>query len=455
MLRGARACQRLFGERLSSATLPVRNAATIPRLLSDRGHQLVTSSCLVSHGDSSDVVNQKNRELRSRLASMPWPQLTSVEVEGKEYTLPCNFRKEFVDTDAQSLTNQDQNMEYLAGFFDGDGCARCKSNLSCVELSVSQAVAGAEVLLQFGSAFGGSVRRGRDGHGLVKPNIVWDITGTSARDAASRLAECSITKRRQLEIVASWPEASACRESCNRELRILKRCDSGIAGSVSWRYFAGFFDAEGCIKIRMGASLQLCIGQKYVTVLECLQTFLHREIGCQGTVCKRSGFFDLAICTTSTCKHILEKLLLAGMARKAAQAELALSLDRQNAAHVRSAMAKMTGNQMFGKGLDGDGLERARTIKLAQQRAMRLRQRGLLQAADALLAEVEVLKAEHGLLKAQHENRQLHEYMHKLESMTLIAKQRCAQDQISRRSDLIPMPAEARHLQDPKHRKPA
>eukprot|EP00439_Symbiodinium_sp_Y106_P043137 s1717_g5.t1 len=183
----------------------------------------------------------------------------------------------------------------------------------------------------------------------------------------------------------------------------------------------------------MGASLQLCIGQKYVTVLECLQTFLHREIGCQGTVCKRSGFFDLAICTTSTCKHILEKLLLAGMARKAAQAELALSLDRQNAAHVRSAMAKMTGNQMFGKGLDGDGLERARTIKLAQQRAMRLRQRGLLQAADALLAEVEVLKAEHGLLKAQHENRQLHEYMHKLESMTLIAKQRCAQDQISRR----------------------
>eukprot|EP00439_Symbiodinium_sp_Y106_P049041 s1717_g6.t1 len=84
MLRGARACQRLFGERLSSATLPVRNAATIPRLLSDRGHQLVTSSCLVSHGDSSDVVNQKNRELRSRLASMPWPQLTSVEDQNME-----------------------------------------------------------------------------------------------------------------------------------------------------------------------------------------------------------------------------------------------------------------------------------------------------------------------------------------------------------------------------------
>ena len=82
-------------------------------------------------------------------------------------------------------------------------------------------------------------------------------------------------------------------------------------------------------------------------------------------------------------------------------------------------MAKMVGNQMFGKKLDGDGRERADTIRKAQQRAMRLQQRGLLQAADALLAEVEVLKTEHGFLKAQHENRQLHEYMHKLESMTL------------------------------------
>ena len=132
-LPSAQAWQRLFGERLSSATLVVRHVATIPRLRSDGGHHLVTSSCLVSHGDSLDVVNHKNRQLRSTLASMNWPRLTSIEVEGKEYILPWSFGKEFVDTAAQCFTNKDQNMEYLAGFFDGDGCARCTSDLSGVE----------------------------------------------------------------------------------------------------------------------------------------------------------------------------------------------------------------------------------------------------------------------------------------------------------------------------------
>ncbi|CAE7499764.1 unnamed protein product [Symbiodinium sp. CCMP2592] len=415
----ARACQRLLGGRRSFATLAVRNAATSVRLLRDGGRQLVTSSYLVSYGDSRDVVNQKNRELRSRLASMPWPRLTSIELAGKDYALPWKFSKEFVDTDAQRLTNREQNTEYLAGFFDGDGCARCTTPLTGVELTVEQAVDGAQVLLQFGSTFGGSMRRQRDGHGLVKPTMAWTIFGTTARDAASRLAECSITKRRQLEIVANWPEAAATRESCDRELRMLKRCDSGTAGNVSWRYFAGFFDAEGCIRCPGGECLQLRVGQKYITVLNCLQTFLHREIGSQGSIVKCSrSYFELIVSTTSTCKLILEKLLLVGMARKAAQAELALSLNRQNTAQVRSAMKKLVGNQMFGRNLDGDGQERARTIRNAQQQVMRLRQRGLQEAADALFAQVEVLKTEHGLLKAQNENRQLQEYMHKLESMT-------------------------------------
>ena len=419
MLPRAQAWQRLFGERFSTARLVVRHVATLHRFLSDGGHQLVTSSCLVSPGDSLDVVNQKNRQLRIRLASMPWPRLTSVRVEGKDYTLPWNFRKEFVGTDAQCFTNQDLSTEYLAGFFDGDGCARNTSTLGGVELFVVQAVDGAQALLQFGSTFGGSMRRQHDGRGLVRPLLVWKIGGNSARDAASRLAERSITKRRQLEIVANWPKASACRESCKKELGILKRCDSGITGSVCWRYFAGFFDAEGCIVCSGGESLRLRIGQKYSTVLECLQTFLRHEVGSRGSIVNCSGSsFELVISNTSTCKRILDKMLLAGMARKSAQAELALSLDRQNAAQVRSAMAKMVGNQMFGKALDDDGLERARTIRVARQRAKRLRQQGLLQEADALFAEVEVLKSEHRLLKAQHENRQLHEHMHKLEGMT-------------------------------------
>ena len=168
-----------------------------------------------------------------------------------------------------------------------------------------------------------------------------------------------------------------------------------------------------------GARVSNCASDKSTSQCwSACKPFCIVRLASQGSILRCSRSFVLVVCTTSTCKLILEKMLLAGMARKAAQAELALSLNRQNAAQVRSAIAKTVGNQMFGRKLDGDGLERAATIRKAQQRAMRLRQRGLRQAADALLAEVEVLKTEHGLLKAQHENRQLHEYMHKLESMT-------------------------------------
>ena len=376
----------------------------------------------MSYGDSLQVVNQKNRQLRSLLATMPWPRLASFEVAGKHYTLPLKTGKERPDTDVRSLTGHDENPEYLAGFFDGDGCVRCASNLSGVELCVAQAVDGAEVLLQFARTFGGSIHRHKDGLGLHKPCLVWRISGCDARHTARCLAPCSITKRRQLEVASTWPADSARRESCKKELSSLKRHDSGIAGHASWRYFAGFFDADGYILQRQGRNcLQLSIRQKYAAVLQCLQGFLGCEIGWlrhSVKLSKLSNAFELRICTTSACKHILEEMLLSGLVRKAAQAELALTLNDRNAAQVRSAMMEMVGNQMFGKRLDDYGLERAKKISVARNRASRFRQRGLLQAADALLREVEVLKSEHALLNVQLENRQLHEYIRSIESMT-------------------------------------
>ena len=411
-----------FGQGSLTATPVFRHVATAQGLLTAPkcpDHRLAAASCLASHGDSFDVVNQKNRHLRSRLASMPWTPLTSFEVAGQSYTLPWKSQQKFLDTDVRCPKNQHENPEYLAGFFDGDGCVQ-GSHRSGASLTVPQSVDGAEVLLQFAGTFGGRIHRLKDGLGLQKPTMCWAIYGRNARDAASCLAPCSITKRRQLEIIASWPGASACRESCAKELCSLKRYDSSIAGAVSWGYFAGFFDAEGYIEQPNGGNcLVLRIKQKHVTVLECLQSFLDCETGWHGRISKRlRGDSELIIGTTSRCKHILEKMLQAGMFRKADQAELALTLHAQNAAHVRSAMAEMVGNQMFGKRLDENGLQRAREIKAARSRAKRLRQRGLLQAADALFDELDVLKTEHALLQAQHENRQLHEYMHKIESMT-------------------------------------
>jgi len=229
----------------------------------------------------------------------------------------------------------------------------------------------------------------------------------------------SITKRMQLLLAAEWPAAKSRRQDCKTALRALKEYDSAVSGPCSWEYFAGFFDAEGCImQPSGGASLSLALKQKHPRVLECLREFLAQSLDKDATLAKAGGSaHGLWVYGLTSCKQILQHLLAAGLLGKVKQAELAVGLTQENAAQVNADLGRLTGNQKFGKRLDASGHERARKIRRARKQAASLRKYGQLAEALAKLGEVEVLKDEHERLKAYLENQQLVGFLRKLQSM--------------------------------------
>ena len=389
------------------------------RLLSFRGRRfscdLVGSSQISGPalpGDSLYVLHQQNRELRAKIKSLAWPRMTSFEVQGRTYTLPWRSSKS--SSRAQlSLLTQDE-LSYLAGFFDGDGCVKPYASLASCTLDVGQSCDGAEALMVFAAAFGGSIGRLNDGRGLTKPTLQWCVHGLVARRAAGLLLPHAIVKRRQLQIAYDWTREQGGREERARELRHLKRFDSAEARIPNLSYFTGFFDAEGCILRGRNAGLRLSLSQKHPTVLECLQSVLASEMGIQASLLRTPSGFCLLISQTSRCKQLLAKMLHCGMIRKAQVAKLALGLTLSNAPQVRASMAELVGNQKFGKRLDQAGVDRAAKISSLRRRARSARKQEKLQEAAALQEEIYFCTAEHVLLKAQAENYQLQEYVHKM-----------------------------------------
>ncbi|CAE7411005.1 unnamed protein product, partial [Symbiodinium microadriaticum] len=376
---------------------------------------LATAAAGVHHNLSANLcdtlqdIRRKNEDLRKLLKKTPWPMLKYFSADGRTYGLPLK-----AESGELSHRPAKARLEYLAGFFDGDGCVSCAWNLSGCRLKVGQSYDQAEVLMLLREAFGGSIVRECDGIGLRKPVLRWLACGQSARRAAELLAPHSITKQKQLLLAGQWPETKSRREDCKAKLRALKNYDSAVAGLCSWSYCAGFFDAEGCIvQQHGGASLVLAIGQKHPQVLKCLRDFLSRSVGMDASL-RKSGtnLHLLSIYGLSTCKRVLRHMLGAGLVCKAQQAEVALRLTKQNAGQVCARLTCLTGNQEFGRKLDTAGQERAREIK---RQAAYLKRPGRMTEAEAKLREVALLRQEHEALKARHENQQSLEYLGKLQ----------------------------------------
>ena len=380
----------------------------------ERLHADVRGSFCAEAFATSKEVQMDNKQLRVRLNKSAWPILKCFSAHGQTYSLPLRAESR----DLRRLPPEPV-LAYLAGFFDGDGCVVCESSLSGCFLIVGQSFDQAQVPMLLYETFGGSITLHFRGRGLQKPALQWTAYGQSARNAAQLLAPQSITKQKQLLLAAQWPEAKSDRKDCKAELRALKEYDSAVAGPCSWEYCAGFFDAEGHIQQpRGGVSLVLQIKQKHPRVLECLREFLAQSSGKDATVGEAGeSAHVLWICGLTSCKHILQHLLAAGLLCKAEQAKLALGLTPETAAQVDAELGCLTGNQMFGKRLDAAGRQRAKKIAATQARAARCRKQGWLAEASAKLNEIEVLKAEHELLKACRDNQQLAEYVRKLQSL--------------------------------------
>ena len=380
-------------------------------------------------GDSLEVLRDKNVRLRAKLQTLRWPRLTSLVADGHLYPLPWKMRGKPRISDEPAGTVLGQ--QYLTGFFDGDGCvvsvasngAAGKHSPQICGLSVSQSYDAADVLMIYQAAFGGGIHRTGYGKGLCKPAVQWQLRDPSGvASAAKLLAQHSITKKRQLQIAARWPDARAAQEASVAELRSLKRFDSAYKTACTWEYFTGFFDAEGCIGMNNKSSLFLSLSQKYSSVLECLQDFLVCEMGIAPRIRKKTAMNELLIYTTSTCQRILERMLASGMVRKRRQAELALDRKLYDSDDFRVALFGLAGNQRFGKRLDKAGVDRARDIRNASCRAARAENRGQLNEAKRILEEVEALKLEHETKNAERENLQLHAYMQDLRHQDVFCK---------------------------------
>ena len=302
-------------------------------------------------------------------------------------------------------------VKYLTGFFDGDGNVQA-SGSHCA-LRVAQSYDHPEVLMMFLQVFGGGIYKAEDGKGLKKPVLVWILSASSV--AAARLAAYSVTKRRQLDIAATWPSLlSAQRQQCHEELASLKRYDSGVENSCSWEYVAGFFDAEGCIDMNgCQLSVRLTLEQKFPTALAVLRSFFECKLGKNISLTQTPKGFRLQL-GGAQAKSILSTMLDAGLVRKSRQAKLALSLTTENALEVRQALGELSGNQQFARKLDEAGLDRARQIRNEARRARYAARIGQSTRAAAISEDVEKLRCYHMLQNALLENRVLQEYLRKM-----------------------------------------
>eukprot|EP00933_Yihiella_yeosuensis_P014507 TRINITY_DN12986_c0_g1_i3.p1 TRINITY_DN12986_c0_g1~~TRINITY_DN12986_c0_g1_i3.p1 ORF type:complete len:331 (+),score=28.38 TRINITY_DN12986_c0_g1_i3:27-1019(+) len=279
--------------------------------------------------------------LRGLLRSLQWPKISHFTVAGVLYKLPLPAISVIEKPSGKEL-------EYLSGFFDGDGCVYHGSpQQRCCSLSVTQSLSGAEILLRFRHAFGGGIYHGGRGMGLRRPTICWKIQGSLAQQAASFLGGLPSQKQAQLLMAKHWPSTLKEREKERPFLQRLKQTDPDPAQlHCTWRYLAGFFDAEGCISARPDGHINLIVVQKFKPVLEVTQQFLIDELPCLTAAIHLNGNgHELSVSNTKSSILVLRRLVEHGLTLKRSQAYLALSLSTTNYPDVREQLSRLKGNQ--------------------------------------------------------------------------------------------------------------
>lgn len=327
---------------------------------------------------------EKLEQLQSRVVCQ---RLTSFTEGGEVYQLPLKAAM------PRAAPPTRKELEYLVGFFDGDGSVSLNGKRG-VSLQVDQNIDGARVLLRFRSVFGGGIYHSRHATGRTKAVLKWKLRTAKASAAVDLLASVPSMKQAQLEIAA---QGKALQEDLSvhpRALDALRSKDHNLPAGFecSWAYFAGLFDADGCIGIRPQiAGMTLALVQKNQFILASVQEFLHQ----QESVCRlfKDGSYIRLECTDlATCKQMLQKLLVNGLDVKKEQAQLALTLTATNHVQLREQLSKLKGHQARYQRLDEAGMGRAKEILKMRSR---LRQTSSRKTREKTEAELQALLQEH------------------------------------------------------------
>ena len=304
----------------------------------------------------------------------------------------CQLPLRSIDPERAPSTEE---LEYLVGFFDGDGCVTMERT-GQVKLAVSQNVDSADVLLRFRSLLGGGVGLLASATGTSKATLKWHVTGYKMTAAADVLSTVPSMKQAQLLIAAKGRVAAPDIPLVHKELKLLKQKEHvpHHPHECSWSYFAGFFDAEGCISVRpLNVGLQLRMDQVNPCVPVHLLGFLHERQLRTWSLYHRATCSSLVCSNLQDCRKTLELLLEYGLLVKRQQAELALSLAAENHLQIRDTISSLNGLQSRYKRLDTHGIARAREIQRLQRR---LRYSSGQEHAN-MLSRVEELRVEHHL----------------------------------------------------------
>ncbi|CAE8710063.1 unnamed protein product [Polarella glacialis] len=335
--------------------------------------------------------------LKVLLDRLRLPAITHFQAFGKDHELPV-----LADPKQQLRELFDNELSYLAGFFDGDGCVTPAQKLSGCTLSVSQSSHHAEALLLFRQAFGGSITMERPGQGSRKPTIAWRVCGRSARRAAATLSRSSLLKHSQLQIASDWPSCPSKREESAVTLKMMKATPKCSHLSCSWSYVAGFFDAEGYISVppdQLG--IRLGIPQKHPGILHIVHAFLKAEGILAIMYHEHSRHVSrLMVLRVPALRLMLTRMLAAGMHVKRKSAEVALAITPGRHAESRRHLAALAGNQGRYARLDSEGCQRSSAIVRMGQRSCYHASHGRHNVSELLEKQLLELRREHALCNA-------------------------------------------------------
>ena len=341
------------------------------------------SRCLTTELDRwqrrCDRLSQLQRRIR-------FPKLEMITVDGQSFELPLR-------SVAPIRAPSKEELEYLVGFFDGDGCVSMRKSTGQMSLCVSQAVDSAGVLLLFRSLLGGSVMHERAATGSRKAVVKWQVSGSGLQDAATTLSSVPSMKQAQLRIAAQGTVSRPDLALAVRQLQLLKQPQHAPSEQLgcSWPYFAGFFDAQGSISVHpLSPSVNLTLSQLNPYILVHFMHVLHQN-GLDAWKLYHKSQSSCLVCNSfDVCKQTLEQMLRNGLMVKRGQARLAMTLTKQNHVKIREGISSLNGRQGRSRRLNEDGLLRAKEIKRLQDKmnsASGQNRRSLQRELDELQAD--------------------------------------------------------------------
>ncbi|CAE8699637.1 unnamed protein product [Polarella glacialis] len=350
-------------------------------------------------GHAFDMLQRRCHRLRGVLRRLQWPQITHLLASGQEHELPLKAG----DADAaRRKPLSAAELQYLIGFFDGDGCVSVRTCRSSCTLAITQSFDRGEAILLFRAAFGGGIYMRGAGLGSRKPCVQWTVSGQAGKQAAMLLSQWPSMKQAQLHIAANWPKCPKARAEQTASLKPLKHhLYKPMQVACSWQYLSGFFDAEGYIKVPVHSpSVNLSLGQKNRHALDSIYSFLYVEQqGKWSTVLKSAeDSMHVLNCSNSAgSRQALTQFLSAGLLVKRGEAELALSLDNSNHMEVREGLSQMSGNQSKHSRLDAKGVLRDIQIRRLSGVARRAKLRGSCELAVGHELQLRELRQTHGV----------------------------------------------------------